>query len=228
MRQAQVWERLRGRETGAVVSAACRDKLARAYSFRIYKWLEYVWAPIISRLGERVSILRISKPLKEQYAKVKQWRKCFQQMMVHIIHVHIQAHNLHLERLLDASPYKETHRKDMIRWGEEKRAQDPGYFCRLASEGADKPVWLVCDARRPTDMDYFKSLYSCVTVRVVASEDVRRERGWVWVEGVDDAPSECALDSYSCDWTVRNEGEESRLSEDLGRIRQLALGRTAK
>ena len=126
---------------------------------------------------------------------------------------------------MDSSGFKETYRKDMIHWGEEKRAVDSGYFCRLAAAGADKPVWLVCDARRPTDMDYFKGLYRCTTVRVVASEDVRKERGWEWVEGVDNAPSECALDGYPCDQIVQNDGNERELAEQLETLRQLVSGR---
>ena len=41
-----------------------------------------------------------------------------------------QEHNLDYEELLSAGPYKEKHRLDMIRWGEERRNTDPGYFCR--------------------------------------------------------------------------------------------------
>lgn len=52
----------------------------------------------------------------------------------------------------------------MIRWGEERRDKDPAYFCQLAVVAADKPVWLVCDARRPSDMDFFTTLYSTITV----------------------------------------------------------------
>ena len=115
----------------------------------------------------------------------------------------------------------------MIRWGEEKRLQDPGYFCRLATAGVNKPVWLVCDARRSTDMDYFKSLYtySCKTVRIVASEDVRRGRGWKFVEGVDDAASECALDDYPCDLTMINEGREEELAKGLEEIKTFTRDR---
>lgn len=108
------------------------------------------------------------------------------------------------------------------------RAKDPGYFCRLAATGSDKPVWLVCDARRPTDMEYFKSLYFCRIVRVVASEEVRRKRGWVFVKDVDDAASECALDDYLCDLTVNNEGREGELMEGLEEIRTLTKQRLCK
>uniref|UniRef100_A0A1X7T081 Phosphomevalonate kinase n=1 Tax=Amphimedon queenslandica TaxID=400682 RepID=A0A1X7T081_AMPQE len=93
-------------------------------------------------------------------------------------------HNLDYDRLLDSSPYKEAHRLQMIQWGERKRESDPGYFCHLATEEQDKPVWLVSDCRRPSDVEYFKSHYStgpapfpayscCVLVRVSASDE-----GW--------------------------------------------------
>ena len=103
----------------------------------------------------------------------------------------------------------------MIVWGEDVRGRDPGYFCRLAAEGARQPVWLVCDARRPSDVEYFVSRYACTTVRVVSSEASRRERGWEPVAGVDDAPSECALDDYPCDVIVVNEGDCAELTATL-------------
>ncbi len=72
-------------------------------------------------------------------------------------------------------------------------------------------------------MEYFKIRYTCLTVRVVASEGVRRVRGWEETAGVDDAPSECALDTYPCDVTVSNEGEGQQFEEQLEWIRQRAL-----
>ena len=127
---------------------------------------------------------------------------------------------------MDSSSYKEQYRQNMIVWSEEIRNKDPGHFCRLATEGADRPVWLVCDARRPTDMSYFKQVYEGRTlcVRVVASEGVRVGRGWVFTSGVDDALSECALDGYQVDMTVRNDGDE--LSEQLEAIRTVVKQRT--
>lgn len=53
-----------------------------------------------------------------------------------------QEHGLDFERLLDASTYKEAYRRDMIRWGEEKRQADPGFFCRKVVEGVSQPVWV--------------------------------------------------------------------------------------
>ena len=131
----------------------------------------------------------------------------------------VQEHGLDYQRLLDSSSYKEEYRADMIRWGEERRDKEPGYFCSLACDDAPiKPVWVVSDTRRPTDMGYFVSRYCTVTVRVCAREDVRRERGWRFTAGVDDAPSECALDNYLCDCTITNNGVEHQLSTQLTKL----------
>uniref|UniRef100_A0A1X7TIH1 Phosphomevalonate kinase n=1 Tax=Amphimedon queenslandica TaxID=400682 RepID=A0A1X7TIH1_AMPQE len=107
----------------------------------------------------------------------------------------------------------------MIQWGERNRESDPGYFCRLATEEQDKPVWLVSDCRRPSDVEYFKSHYSTghapFPAHPSSSDEVRRSRGWDWVGGVDDGPSECALDEVSCDYHVINNGIEEQLDMKL-------------
>ncbi|XP_051849883.1 phosphomevalonate kinase isoform X2 [Antechinus flavipes] len=154
-----------------------------------------------SRLGADVcAVLRLSGPLKEQYA---------------------QEHGLDFQRLLDASSYKEAFREDMIRWGEEKRKRDPGFFCRKIVEGVPQPVWLVSDARRVSDIEWFQSSFGDVTqlVRVVASEESRRQRGWVFTAGVDDAESECGLDHYGAfDWVIENHGDDHKLEQQLGKL----------
>ena len=90
--------------------------------------------------------------------------------------------------MLDATEYKEKYRSDMIRWGEEKRNADSGYFCRIVETepGSEKDVWIISDARRLSDVQYFQDKHAdkLITVRVTASEDVRRNRGWVFTEGL--------------------------------------------
>ncbi|KAL2295595.1 hypothetical protein Nmel_018708 [Mimus melanotis] len=151
-----------------------------------------------SGLGPDVcTILRLSGPLKEQYAK---------------------EHGLDFQRLLDASIYKEMFRQDMIRWGEEKRRTDPGFFCRAAVKGALQPVWVVSDTRRLSDVEWFRNAYgdAVQTVRVVATEETRKRRNWVFVTGVDDAESECGLDQgVAFDWVITNDGNEVVLGEQL-------------
>ncbi|XP_044122411.1 phosphomevalonate kinase isoform X2 [Neovison vison] len=159
---------------------------------------DFVAEALRSRLGEDVcAVLRLSGPLKEQYA---------------------QEHGLDFQRLLGASTYKEAYRKDMIRWGEEKRQADPGFFCRKVVEGISQPIWLVSDTRRLSDIQWFREAYGAMTqtVRVVASEQSRQQRGWEFTPGVDDAESECGLDDFGAfDWVLENHGDERRLEEQL-------------
>ena len=58
-----------------------------------------------------------------------------------------------------------------------------------------------------------------------ASEGVRRGRGWVWEDGVDNAPSECALDDYSCKMSLSNDGNDVILTQQLEQIRDFALSK---
>ncbi|XP_004693831.1 PREDICTED: phosphomevalonate kinase [Condylura cristata] len=159
---------------------------------------DFVTDTLQSRLGSDVcATLRLSGPLKEQFA---------------------QEHGLNLQRLLDASAYKENYRKDMIRWGEEMRQADPGFFCRKIVKDVSQPIWLVSDTRRVSDIKWFREAYGAVTqlVRVVASEQSRRQRGWVFTPGVDDAESECDLDNFEgFDWIIENHGDEQYLEEQL-------------
>ncbi|GCC41245.1 hypothetical protein chiPu_0024998, partial [Chiloscyllium punctatum] len=66
------------------------------------------------------AILRLSAPIKEQYAK---------------------EYGLELDKLLGASEYKERYREKMIQWGEERRTKDPGCFCRAVIQDVPQPVW---------------------------------------------------------------------------------------
>ncbi|MBN3317666.1 PMVK kinase, partial [Atractosteus spatula] len=116
----------------------------------------------------------------------------------------------------------------MIRWGEERRSADPGYFCRLVVQEAEQPVWIVSDTRRHSDLQWFWSRYPdrCQTVRVEAVEQTRRERGWQFTAGIDDAESECGLDGgVAFDWTIHNDSGAQRLEEQLGGLLSLARER---
>ncbi|XP_008302714.1 phosphomevalonate kinase [Stegastes partitus] len=166
---------------------------------------DYVTDWIQRRLGSEVCcILRLSGPLKQQYA---------------------QEHSLELDQLLGSGPYKERYRADMIHWGETRRRQDPGFFCRLATRGARQPVWVVSDARRLSDIQWFVSKFPQQTrsVRVQCSEETRTQRGWSFTAGVDDAESECGLDSgVQFDWIITNEADAPSLDEQLQPILKLA------
>nr|XP_015805391.2 phosphomevalonate kinase [Nothobranchius furzeri] len=166
---------------------------------------DYVTQLIQDRLGSEVCcILRLSGPLKQQYA---------------------QEHGLDLNLLLGPGPYKERYRADMIHWGESCRNKDPGFFCHLATRGAREPVWVVSDARRLSDLRWFQSKFPHQTksIRVQCSDTTRSQRGWDFTPGVDDAESECGLDSgVDFDWIITNEADAPPLDEQLKPVLKLA------
>ena len=161
---------------------------------------DYVTSKLTEAFGrDCCEIIRLSGPLKHEYAR---------------------QNGLDFDRLLDSTNYKEFYRQDMIRWGEEKRNADPSYFCRLAikmtisgiykeSDELQKPVWIVSDARRKSDVHYFRETCGKVVhVRITATEEVRRSRGWIFTAGVDDAESECGLDDEEFDLLIQNDGHD--------------------
>ncbi|XP_034408963.1 phosphomevalonate kinase isoform X2 [Cyclopterus lumpus] len=192
-------------------------KLVLVFTGKRKSGKDYVTDLIQNRLGTDVCcVLRLSGPLKHQYA---------------------QEHGLDLEQLLGPGLYKEQYRADMIQWGETRRRQDPGFFCRLATRGAWQPVWVVSDAlcsligqvvsdaRRLSDLQWFWSEFPQQTqsVRVQSSEKTRKQRGWSFSTGVDDAESECGLDSgVEFDWIITNEADAPSLEEQLQPILKLA------
>ena len=152
---------------------------------------DYVAEKLQSLFGaEHCELIRLSAPLKFQFA---------------------QERGLDYEKLLASHGYKEQYRDAMIRWGEAKRDANPNFFCDLAcAAGERKRVWIVTDARRPSDIAYFCRMQVCVVlVRIEADDDVRKRRGWRFTTGIDDCDSECALDNgIKWDYRILNNGEE--------------------
>ncbi|VDP14819.1 unnamed protein product [Heligmosomoides polygyrus] len=152
----------------------------------------------------RVSVYAVSHSLKAIYAN---------------------DHGLVYSELVSDGPYKEIHRSNMIRWGESIRDAQPDFFCRatIPSSCTDDVV-IISDCRRPSDIDYFRSNYQTITVRVSASIEERERRGFVFVEGIDDMPSECALDNYPHDIVVVNDDScdpEEQLKHVVDNVQRL-------
>ena len=75
-------------------------------------------------------------------------------------------------------------------------------------------VLIVSDCRRKTDIKFFEETFGreyTKRVRVEASEDIRKQRGYVFQDGVDNAESECGLDDLEggFDFTLNNDGKNS-------------------
>ena len=156
-----------------------------------------------------MSILRIAGPIKKEFAK---------------------NNRLDFTRLLDSSGYKENFRMAMVEWSESYRERE-GWNCFLKQaikdqRAKDKLIWILNDARRPCDLDYFEEdpafeRTKVLKLRIEASEEARMSRGWKFTQGVDDRPTECGLDDYT-EWThiIRNDYNDERkiLADELGPI----------
>lgn len=187
-------------------------KLILLFSGKRKSGKDYFTDCLFDKIGaEQSVIIKISAPIKSHWSK---------------------QHHLDLNLLLSDGEYKEKHRLDMIRWSEEKRNEDYGFFCKAAVEHFEaetKPVWIVSDIRRKTDIRWFRENYgkSVKTIRIYASEETRIKRGWQFSKGVDDAPSECDLDDVE-EWDhniSNNEGEslEDSITQILHWIQQISF-----
>ena len=158
---------------------------------------------MLERFPEAILSYRISAPIKGAFAR---------------------QNGLDFAELLTASQYKEQYRQQMVVWSEAIRASDPHFFLRLAiAEAAaktdPKPIWLLNDARRPTDLHYFAdsseidmSATQVIKLRIVSSEATRFSRGWVFTPGIDDQTTECGLDAHSeWDYIIHNDSTKEDL-----------------
>ncbi|XP_063978235.1 phosphomevalonate kinase isoform X2 [Diachasmimorpha longicaudata] len=157
---------------------------------------DYITDKLFETLGSDASvIIKISGPIKSHWAK---------------------ARNLDLNQLLSDGEYKEKYRLEMIKWGEDTRKNDPGYFCRASIDmynAHGKRIWIVSDIRRKTDLKWFRDNFpqKCKSIRINCGDAVRIQRGWIFTPGVDDCETECDLDDVK-DWdlTILNEGASSK------------------
>lgn len=165
-------------------------KLVLLFSGKRKSGKDYITGIIHNYLGkDKSEIIRISQPIKAHWAAQK---------------------SLDLEQLLSDGEYKESFRKDMIEWSDRVRNEDYGYFCKVACQAISKPICIVSDIRRNTDIKWFLEKYGAkvITIRINCSKCIRESRGWKFTEGVDDVASECDLDNYeNWDFVLVNNNE---------------------
>ncbi|CAH8466294.1 unnamed protein product [Heterobilharzia americana] len=148
--------------------------------------------------GKRKSVVRISEPIKSYFA---------------------QQYGLDFSELLSSNSYKENYRKQMIDWMEQQIQKDPYIFPRKAfyeclkrCEKSEPDIIIVSDARRMNDVEFFIKKFSrskCLLVRITSPIEIRVQRGWSFVDGIDNVMSECGLDEFT-DWDliISNDGDE--------------------
>ncbi|EDV98759.1 probable phosphomevalonate kinase [Drosophila grimshawi] len=162
------------------------------------------------RLSDRSLIVRISEPIKREWARKLQ---------------------LDMGAMLSDGPYKEQYRRDMIIWSDEVRQRDYGFFCRAAMEASavqQADYVIVSDIRRKNDIKWFRENYGqdmVKTLRLTSTEQRRKARGWQFTAGVDDVPSECDLDDSSFDYVFANDEDGDGNAQDEKQLidRLLAL-----
>ncbi|KAL7073817.1 hypothetical protein ACQ4LE_007207 [Meloidogyne hapla] len=164
-----------------------------------------------------ISICTLSEPLKKEYAKIN---------------------NLNFNNLMSDGKEKELVRKEMIEFGEKLRKEDFGIFCRkafierkpqnynnssLTKTNKFKEIVIISDCRRPTDFEFFKNNFKTsliILIRINSKKEIRQKRGFLFIEGIDNEESECALDEYK-NWDFllfnNNENEEEE-NEELNKI----------
>lgn len=89
---------------------------------------------------------------------------------------------------------------------------------------ADRPIWIVSDVRRKTDLRWFKETYKDLikTIRIVADEETRKSRGFQYQDGIDNVASECDLDDYEeWDLVINNGDGRKQLEEQINSITEL-------
>lgn len=146
-----------------------------------------------------LAILRIAGPIKREFAK---------------------NNKLDFTRLLDSSDYKENFRMAMVDWSERYREKE-GWNCFLKlaikeQRARDKAIWILNDARRPCDLEYFENdpafqQTKVIKLRIEATEEARMSRGWKFTQGIDDRQTECGLDEYD-EWShvINNDYNDQR------------------
>ena len=150
---------------------------------------DFVAHTIINNLSEaKCHVMRVAAPIKRHFC---------------------QVYSMDYDEMMTASVYKEQRRSEMIRWGEEQRNKDAGVFCRAEKNEAVKSkklVWILSDARRPSDVEYFREYANLngvrfFAIRISADIKTRESRGWKFTKDVDDVTSECGLDEYT-NWNL--------------------------
>ncbi|KYN23251.1 Phosphomevalonate kinase, partial [Trachymyrmex cornetzi] len=190
------------RDVTKIVNNSTKPERILLFSGKRKSGKDYITDILYNRIGaQRSTIIRLSGPIKTHWSK---------------------SLGLDINQLLGHGEYKEKHRLEMVKWGEDIRRKDYGYFCRAAIDmynAWDKPVWIISDIRRKTDIKWFTENFedACRTVRIVCSQEIRQKRGWVYTPGIDDSETECDLDDIN-NWDIVLENNDSNIEAILQQL----------
>lgn len=112
-----------------------------------------------------------------------------------------------------------------------KQTKNKPYFFRIAFAKAISKMInkkrskyqfiIISDCRRLTDLTYFRQLCEETQqkpwlIRIDCGLEIRQKRGYSFKAGIDDAETECALDSFlEWDFCIQNDGDVTILEQEL-------------
>ncbi len=121
-----------------------------------------------------------------------------------------QGVEVELERLLHDRGYKEQWRPRLTACTMAALRRDPLVFCRAVADriaGADGAA-VITDLRLRGEVEHLRARFELYVLRVTRPDPLRAAAGWRATPGVDDHPTETALDDPSLwDGVVANDGD---------------------
>lgn len=121
-----------------------------------------------------------------------------------------QGVDLELERLLHDRGYKEQWRPQLTACTMAALQRDPLVFCRAVADriaGSDGAA-VIADLRLRGEVKHLRARFDLYVLRVTRPDPLRAAAGWRETSGVDDHPTETALDDPSLwDEVVANDGD---------------------
>lgn len=117
-----------------------------------------------------------------------------------------------VSRLRSDAAYKEQHRQALIDMATAARSVEPTIWARLCAEHHPVHLLVVSDYRFANEREYFKSEgYRVITIRIDATDETRRSRGWV-PSSIDADPSETGEGLEPWTAAIRNNGTRLELA----------------
>ena len=117
--------------------------------------------------------------------------------------LYAEKFGIEVERLFNDRDFKETHRAAMIEHHKQLNAADPEWCLMTVLEAASgSDIMILSDLRTSKDLNWFKNQeIPVMLLRITASNDARKDRGWVPCPLKDALFTETDLDSYN-NWTA--------------------------
>lgn len=113
-------------------------------------------------------------------------------------------------RLIHDREFKELHRKGLIELSQSEKVHegDDIWVKRLIEIHNSEKIYIVPDLRFKAEINSSALTGRIIKINVIASEETRKNRGWIYDKEIDTHSSEVDLDEFnSFDYIIKNEGD---------------------